>query len=128
VRPDEATEASVSLERLPPPTGGLAVTANINSAVVEVDGEPAGFTPLSLNGIGLGEHGVRVVAPGMRAWQGDVEVFAIRGHPKAKRAYAWAHESGKGKRLVAVLELPPVSSPETAVRASIIAESKRDGK
>ncbi len=58
-------------------------------------------------------------------WQGDVEVFQIRGHPKAKRAYAWAHASGKndqGKRYVAVLELPPVTSPETAVKAAIMSE------
>jgi hypothetical protein len=99
VRPDEATEASVSLERLPPPTGGLAVTANINSAVVEVDGEPAGFTPLSLNGVGVGEHGVRVVAPGMRAWQGEVQVEADRqgwvrvslaAEPRGRSPLTWA--------------------------------------
>ena len=27
-------------------------------------------------------------------WEGDVEVFQIRGHPKAKRAYAWSHVAG----------------------------------
>ena len=63
---------------------------------------------------------------GKAVWQGDVEVFAIRGHPKAKRAYAWTHKSEKGKRHIAVLELPPVESAETAVRASIIAERKHD--
>lgn len=64
---------------------------------------------------------------GETVWQGDVEVFSIRGHPKATRAYAWAHADGKkdqGKRYVAVLELPPVDSAETAVRAAIMAEIK----
>ncbi|MGH9927964.1 MAG: hypothetical protein ACREA9_01920, partial [Pyrinomonadaceae bacterium] len=64
---------------------------------------------------------------GETIWQGEVEVFNIRGHPKARRAYAWAHANGKddkGKRYVAVLELPPVTSPETAVRAAIMAEIK----
>lgn len=64
---------------------------------------------------------------GETVWQGRVEVFNIRGHPQAKRAYAWAHASGKddkGKRFVAVLELPPVQSPETAVKAAIMAEIK----
>ncbi|SRR6266498_119466 len=64
---------------------------------------------------------------GETVWQGEVEVFEIRGHPKAKRAYAWAHLSGKndqGKRYVAVLELPPVTSPETAVKAAIMQEIK----
>ena len=48
---------------------------------------------------------------GETLWNGDVEVFTIRGHPKAKRAYAWSHATGKNdqaKRYVAVLELPPV--------------------
>jgi hypothetical protein len=58
-------------------------------------------------------------------WQGEVEVFNIRGHPVAKRAYAWSHETDKGKRYVAVLELPPVDSPEKAVRAAIVQEVKK---
>ena len=64
---------------------------------------------------------------GQTVWQGDVEVFQIRGHPKAKRAYAWAHMAGtqdKETRYVAVLELPPVTSPQTAVRAAVMAEIK----
>lgn len=61
-------------------------------------------------------------------WEGDVEVFDIRGHPNAKRCYAWAHASGnegRGKRYVAVLELPPVDSPQNAVRAAIVDEVKK---
>ena len=64
---------------------------------------------------------------GETVWQGDVEVFDIRGHPKAKRAYAWAHatgESDQARRYVAVLELPPVDSAETAVKAAVVAEIK----
>jgi hypothetical protein len=64
---------------------------------------------------------------GETVWQGDVEVFNLRGHPKAKRAYAWSHLAGKddkGQRFVAVLELPPVDSPETAVKAAIMQEIK----
>lgn len=62
---------------------------------------------------------------GETVWQGEVEVFQIRGHPKAQRVYAWAHLDGdkdQGKRYVAVLELPPVTSPETAVKAAVMAE------
>src|SRR2546423_3463210 len=55
-------------------------------------------------------------------WQGEVEVFNIRGHPVATRAYAWAHETDKGKRYVAVLELPPVDSAQGAVRVAILQE------
>lgn len=68
---------------------------------------------------------VNEIFQGETVWQGDVEVFNVRGHPRAKRAYAWAHATGKNdkdKRYVAVLELPPVDSPQTAVRAAIVQE------
>lgn len=60
-------------------------------------------------------------------WRGTVEVFTLRNHPKAKRCYAWSHRSGKDdqdERFVAVLEIPPVTSPETAVKAAIMADVK----
>jgi hypothetical protein len=53
------------------------------------------------------------------AWEGVVEVFKISGHPKAVRCYAWSYQGDKGEQYVNVLEIPPVVSPETAVRASI---------
>ncbi len=61
-------------------------------------------------------------------WQGDVEVFNLTGHPKAKRCYRWNHREDKddtGERFLAVLEMPPVESAVTAVRASIVSDSKR---
>jgi hypothetical protein len=69
---------------------------------------------------------------GQTIWQGDVEVFEIRGHPKASRAYAWSHAAGendKGNRYVAVLELPPVTSAQAAVIAEIKdARKKTEGR
>ena len=53
------------------------------------------------------------------AWEGVVESFALTGHPKAKRCYAWSFDDGGETRYVGVLELPPVESPQTAVRAAI---------
>ncbi|MDE2107548.1 MAG: hypothetical protein KGL39_60705 [Patescibacteria group bacterium] len=70
---------------------------------------------------------VQEVFEGRTIWQGHVEVFDLNGHPKAKRAYAWSHREGKnddGERFVAVLEIPPVESPETAVKVAIAAEVK----
>jgi hypothetical protein len=61
-------------------------------------------------------------------WQGDVEVFDLSGHPKAKRAYGWSHPEnadGTGERFVAVLEIPPVNSPETAVKMAIYSDIKK---
>ena len=60
-------------------------------------------------------------------WNGDVEVFNLIQHPKAKRAYAWAHlecERDHKWRFVVLLELPPVKDAKTAVQASIMAESE----
>lgn len=64
---------------------------------------------------------------GETLWQGEVEVFDIRGHPKAKRAYAWGHVTGEedqARNYVTVLELPPVVSPETAVKVAVASEIK----
>jgi hypothetical protein len=62
-------------------------------------------------------------------WEGDVEVFELIGHPKAKRGYAWSHPTGerdKDERVIAVLEIPPVISARTAVQAAIVSRSKQD--
>lgn len=66
---------------------------------------------------------VHEVFQGKTAWQGVVEVFEISGHAQAKHCYAWKHwedEGGKHERLVTVLELPPVNSAATAVRAQLV--------
>jgi hypothetical protein len=74
---------------------------------------------------------VHEVFRGQTVWQGDVEVFDINGHPKAKRCYAWSHLDGANDertRFVAVLEIPPVSSPETAVKIAVAAEIRNSQK
>lgn len=62
---------------------------------------------------------------GQTVWSGTVEVFELIDHPKAAVCYAWGHHVGKDdtqSRYVAVLKLPPVDSPVTAVRASVVGE------
>jgi hypothetical protein len=54
-------------------------------------------------------------------WEGIVEIFALEGHARAKRAYGWQTGAGANATFTAVLEIPPVISPNTAVRASIAA-------
>ena len=59
-------------------------------------------------------------------WEGAVEMFALTGHPNAKRCYAWNFADDNAEpHYVAVLELPPVSSPHTAVRAAIASGQKK---
>lgn len=68
---------------------------------------------------------VHEVHDGRTVWQGGVQLFDLIGHPKATRAYAWSHETKGGKRrFVAVLHLPPVDSPQAAVRAAIVEEHR----
>ncbi len=56
---------------------------------------------------------------GETVWDGVVEVFDISGHPQANRCYAWTFKENDQQRYVTVLALPPVTSPQTAVRAAI---------
>ena len=68
---------------------------------------------------------VKEMFQGKTVWEGIVEVFEIRGHPKAPRVYAWSHDTDnpkKPRRHVTVLHIVPIISPEAAVRAHIIQE------
>jgi hypothetical protein len=70
---------------------------------------------------------VHEVFRGKTVWHGDVEVFDLTGHSKAKRAYGWSHKEGRddtGERFLAVLEIPPVESAVTAVRFQIVKDVK----
>ena len=66
---------------------------------------------------------VKEMFQGQTVWEGVVEVFELIGHPKAQRAYAWAHDANGGKkRHVTVLHTDKITSPFLAVRAAIIQE------
>jgi hypothetical protein len=56
---------------------------------------------------------------GQTLWDGVVEVYSV-DHPKAKHAYGWSYiGDDKNEEFVAVLELPPVTSPQTAVKVAV---------
>jgi hypothetical protein len=59
-------------------------------------------------------------------WSGVVSIFKITGNPQSNTCYAWASQvEGSAKyRYYAVLHVPPVDSPEKAVRASIAQDFK----
>lgn len=64
---------------------------------------------------------------GQLAFERDVAVFDLVGHPKATRAYAWSEpgtSSPTAVRFFAVLHVPPIDDALKAVRASIVADSK----
>ncbi len=57
---------------------------------------------------------------GETVWQGTVEVFTVTAHPKATHAYAWSSKTTAARRIV-----PPVNSPQNAVKAAVVAHIKR---
>jgi hypothetical protein len=61
-------------------------------------------------------------------WSGIVSVFLIKGHPKADKCYAWSSpiEGSTKRRYYAVLHIPPIDSPEKAVRAAIVRDHKAE--
>lgn len=71
---------------------------------------------------------IRVVETfeGNIVWDGIVAVFNIEDHPVASIFYAWSSpiEGSDKRKFYAVLKLPPVESPEDAVRASIVSDYK----
>jgi len=60
---------------------------------------------------------VREVFAGKTIWKGNVEVFDLTGHPKAKRCYGWTY--GEPEQFITILELPPVDSAKSAVKVGV---------
>jgi hypothetical protein len=62
---------------------------------------------------------------GQTAWEGTVEVFDLIGHPQANRVYAWSYRDGDKIKSVTILEIPPVDSPQSAVKVAIASKGQR---
>ena len=70
---------------------------------------------------------VTEVFRGQTVWDGVVEVFHLKGHPKTDTVYAWMHDTGiegEPHRHVTVLRVHPALSPIDAVRAFIVQEAR----
>ena len=74
----------------------------------------------------LGSIAVTERFQGKTVWDGTVEVFSVTGHPNAARCCAWSCKDDRGgERIVAVLGIPPVISPQSAVRVAIAADEQK---
>lgn len=68
---------------------------------------------------------VRQEVNGSVLWSGKVEVFALVGHDRALRCYAWGDLNEANQwEVTTVLAIPPVVSSETAVLAALAAKIK----
>lgn len=63
---------------------------------------------------------------GKTLWQGDVEVFDLTGHPKATRCYGWTY--GEPEEFITILELPPVTDAQSAVKVGVAYQIKKARK
>jgi hypothetical protein len=63
---------------------------------------------------------------GTTIWDGEVQVFTLRGHPTAARAYAWSYPTtGVKRRFVVVLHVPGADTPQKAVQFCIVQDFKK---
>lgn len=54
-------------------------------------------------------------------WEGYIEVFTLKDHPEASKAFAWGFKDDAGEiQYIAVINKPPINSPREAVQAAIV--------
>lgn len=68
VLPDADVSVDVPLAPLPSPTGAVVVRANIDGALVRIDGREMGFTPAVIEGVLSGERDVEVSKEGRESF------------------------------------------------------------
>ena len=73
--------------------------------------------------IHVGSVPVEEIFRGKTLWKGDVEVFDLTGHPKAKRCYGWTY--GEPEEFITILELPPVTDARSAVKVGVAYQIKK---
>ena len=65
---------------------------------------------------------------GKIVWDGIVETFDLQGHPQTKRCYAWSFTENGEPKYTTVLQIPPVFSPQTAVKVAIASKGREEGR
>lgn len=63
---------------------------------------------------------------GETVWNGNVEVFDLTGHSKAKRCYGWSYS--EPEEFITILELPPVTDAQSAVKVGVAHQIKQERK
>jgi hypothetical protein len=70
---------------------------------------------------------VEEVYRGRVIWKGDVTLFELTGNARARRCYAWGLPDETGTlEITTILEIPPVTSAEMAVKVAIASRPRRD--
>jgi outer membrane receptor protein involved in Fe transport len=74
VAAEEEAQLHFKLLALPPPSGTIVFHANVDGALLKVDGKAAGFSPTVVYGVIVGKHTIEVSAEGREPVQDKVEV------------------------------------------------------
>ena len=69
---------------------------------------------------------VHEVFHGKTLWKGDVEMFELTEHPKAKNCYGWTY--GEPEEFIIILQLPPVTDAKSAVKVGVAHQIKKARK
>ena len=106
--PAEGTaEIKAALVPRPPPTGALVVRANVDGALIIVDGKESGFTPGVVEGVTVGKHSVAIDAEGRERFTRDVDVTANeRSFVDAHLRYAGPSVEAATKSLARASDAP----------------------
>ena len=68
----------------------------------------------------FGAEHVREEHNGELVWEGDVEIFQLKGHSEASVAYGWGWGADDGEiDYIGILHVPPIESAKEAVKAAI---------
>lgn len=106
VRADETSQATVTLQEEPKPTGTVVVTANRPQAVVRVDGRDSGFTPTVLT-LPVGDYDIEVATDEVTPLQTRVTVTAdAEARVDAVLRYAPPKVSAASKEALSLDEAP----------------------
>ncbi len=61
---------------------------------------------------------------GLTIWKGNVEVFDLKDHPRARTCFAWRDSDGERTRIFTILENTFVNSAQKAVQAAICSDQQ----
>jgi outer membrane receptor for ferrienterochelin and colicins len=95
VAAQQTTSLQIDLATERPPVGALVVRANLDGALISIDGKESGFTPGVIEGVVAGAHVVTVEAEGRERFRAEVTV------PAEGRSFVDAHLRSGGERVEA---------------------------
>jgi len=103
VLPRQTVQSVVNLELV---TGTLVINAAERGALIEIDGEAAGFTPAVLPAVPAGVHELRVTLPGYRPFELSVDVKANEQTVVAARLRSMQEVTAASRAAQAIEDAP----------------------